>query len=65
MVNQKKACETNEILKLSLSFGSLFHDFELQMLLRCCLIHNHTQTHFIFSILVSMSRPKSIYVLTK
>ena len=31
----------------------------------CCLIHNHNQieTHFIFSIVLSMSRPRSIYVV--
>ena len=40
---------------------------ELEMLLRCCLIHKSiiiTETHFIFTIFVSISRPKSIYVLS-
>ena len=39
---------------------------ELQVLLRCCLIHNHhfTDTHFIFSILVSMSMPGPAYVVS-
>ena len=32
------------------------------MLLRCCLIplYYYTETHFIFSVFVSMSRPRSI-----
>ena len=39
---------------------------ELQILLRCWLIHNHhyTETHFIFSMFVSMSRPRCIYVVS-
>ena len=41
---------------------------EVQMLLRCCLIHtvicHHTNIHFIFSVFVFMSRPRSIYVVS-
>ena len=36
---------------------------ELQMLLRCCLIHISIILFFIFIIFVSMSRPRSIYVV--
>ena len=37
---------------------------ELQMLLRCWLIHHYTETHFIFSIFGSMSKPRSIYTVS-
>ena len=40
-----------------------FSWIELQMLLRCWLIHLTNIKHFIFSIFVSMSRPSSIYVV--
>ena len=36
---------------------------DLQMLLRCCLIHITIVIHFIFSIFESMHRPRSIYVV--
>ena len=36
---------------------------DLQMLLRCCLIHITIIMHFIFSIFESMYRPRSIYVV--
>ena len=38
---------------------------EFQMLLRCCLIHNHhrTLTRLMISLFVSMSRPTSLYVV--
>ena len=40
---------------------------EPQMLRSCCLIynnHHYTETHFIFSLFGSMSRPTSIYVVS-
>ena len=44
-----------------------FSWIERQMLLRCCLIHvskhHHTNTLFIFTIFVFMSRPRSIYAV--
>ena len=40
-----------------------FSWIELQMLLRCWLIHLTNIKHFIFSIFASMSRPSSIYVV--
>ena len=43
-----------------------FSRIELQMLLRCCLLRITicTETHFMFSIFVSMSRPTSINVVS-
>ena len=40
-----------------------FSRIELQMLLRCSLVHHYPETHFIFKIFVTMSRPmcRSIY----
>ena len=46
-----------------------FSWIELQMLLRCCLIHISCLRHiikvlFIFTVFVSMSRPSSVYVVS-
>ena len=44
-----------------------FSQIQLQMLLGCCLLNtynrHHTEAHLAFSIFVSMSRPRSIYVV--
>ena len=43
-----------------------FSWIELQTLLRCCLIYNHhyTETHFTISLFESMSKLRSIYVIS-
>ena len=50
----------------NLSVAQLFSWIEPKMLLSVAQIYNqhYTETHFIFSISVSMSRPRSIYVVS-
>ena len=53
----------NAFFQLRFSVAKRFHELSFLNTYHS-LMHHYTETHFMFSIFVPMSRPKSIYVLT-